>query len=143
MKLTPEKTLKFLDFGFAHAHGAMFSGESSITGHTRDYSPPEQFLPNRPGEPPRTDVRSDLYSVAATAYALLTASQPPIATHREADVKAGRPDPLRNPTDLEPRIPRALSAVLLGALSLNPDDRPASAADLRRMISSAFSQVRR
>ena len=97
------------------------------------YLPPEQALGRA------SDARSDLYSLGAMLYELLT-GEPPfpgedavgiIGRHLNADPVA--------PSRHRPEIPAALDEVVLGLLAKAPDDRPQSAADARRAIETAAS----
>ena len=69
IKRTPEGRYVLLDFGIAKQGTATMT---AAKGLSPDYAPPEQIS----GEP--TDARSDLYSLAATAYCLLV-GQPPVS----------------------------------------------------------------
>lgn len=73
---------------------------------------------------------TDLYSLGATLYNLLT-GRPPVVGPDIAEVLArvrdGRLDP---PRSVVPEIPRPLEAVCLKALSLRPDDRYPTAKSL-------------
>lgn len=77
----------------------------------------------RRGEPP--DARSDVYSLGAILYELLTASAPPPAT------------PPR-PSMLAPEVSGALDAVVLKALAADPADRYQTAGEL----AEAYAQAR-
>lgn len=131
IKLTPDGRLTLLDFGLARetqlAPGATVS---AVVGYTPHYAPLEQIQGSGISE------RSDLYAVGATLYRLLTDTVPPDALARAALVLQGDADPLRPPAALNPAVPQALSDLLLQTLALNPDDRPASASELRERLQS-------
>ena len=135
LKLTPDGTLFLLDFGLAK--GALWqthlTGGGSITGYTPAYAPLEQI------QGTGTDARSDLYAVGATLYHLLAGAPPPDALTRTATIVRRQPDPLRPPHVQNPTIPAAVGAILLHAMELNPDDRPASAMVLRAALRAAPS----
>lgn len=63
--LTPEATIKFIDFGVARKFKGSKSKDTVAIG-TYGYAPPEQY---GKGE---TDARSDVYTLGATLYHLLT-----------------------------------------------------------------------
>lgn len=73
IKRTAKGTFVLLDFGISKQGGGTLAGARALSPH---YSPPEQMR----GHP--TDERSDLYSLAATAYHLLTLAPPDPSTNR-------------------------------------------------------------
>ena len=74
------------------------------------------------------DARSDIYSIAATLYHLLTGVMP------DSD-----PEKIKSPSELDDRIGEGLSVVLMKALSRDPKDRFQTAGALLR----AFREVYR
>jgi len=119
IKLTPDGRIKLVDFGLVKL---MAHDESRtitvIQGRgTAAYTPLEQYG----GDIGHTDARSDIYSLGATLYHLLTNQPPPDAKQRFL-----RPDSLTPPRTLNSDIsPRAERAILV-ALAMHPSDRPAS-----------------
>ncbi len=111
---------------------AVRRGEKSAAG-TPGFTAPEVFGDG--GETPATDV----YSLAALAYILLTLGAPfggasPLETlHLQA---SQRPRPL---TELRHDLPPSIDNVLLRALDPNPIIRPQNARDLAKAISEALS----
>ncbi len=76
---------------------------------------------------------TDVYSLGATLYTLLT-GQPPFRGEKEevlANVRQGRFPP---PRQIRPQVPRALEAICLKAMSLRPDQRYDSAQELAAEI---------
>jgi S1-C subfamily serine protease len=102
-----------------------------VVGYTLHYAALEQIQ----GE--RTGPRSDLYSLAATLYQLLTGRIPVDALKRAADLLNDEEDPLPSITSLNPDVPAPFAAVLMRALSLKPSLRPASAAEMRAALMDA------
>jgi serine/threonine protein kinase len=88
------------------------------------YVSPEQTA----GE--RIDHRSDLYSLGATLYALLT-GRPPCEGFNTADtvlrIQTQRPDP---PTKYHLAVPAIFEGVVMRLLAKRPDDRFADATQL-------------
>jgi serine/threonine protein kinase len=134
LKLTAKGKIVLLDFGLAKgAAGQMTVAGTlnrSVFGYSPNYAPLEQIQ----GE--RTLPRSDLYSLAATLYHLLTGQMPPDALTRATTIFNDEPDPLVPIEMVNPAVPSGLSSVIKQALSLNPKQRPASAAEMRKALLS-------
>lgn len=133
LKVTPKGQIILLDFGLAKGNPSEMGGKSttkSIFGYSRNYASLEQI------QGTGTDPRSDLYSLAATLYHLLTGIPPEDALTRAMSVLSERPDPLEPASQLNQNVPRGLSAVLTMAMDLNADLRPQSARQMREMIDS-------
>jgi serine/threonine protein kinase/S1-C subfamily serine protease len=142
LKLTAQGKVVLLDFGLAKgAAGQMTRTNSglSVVGYTLNYAALEQIQ----GE--RTGPRSDLYSLAATLYQLLTGRIPEDALKRAADMFDDKEDPLAPPNKINPEVPDHFSSVLMKALSLKPSLRPASAAEMRDALNDqsapAFAHI--
>src|SRR5262249_24400680 len=110
---------------------------------TPRYMSPEQAL----AQHGLVDHRTDVYSLGATLYELLT-RRPAFdgATLPEVVVQILERDPLP-PRRLNPLVPRDLETIILKAMSRRPDDRYASAKgladDLRRYRAGEPIQARR
>ncbi len=89
---------------------------------TPAYMSPEQSR----GELDQLGPRSDVYSLGATLYCLLTGAAPVQSENLESVLRAVQTGNFPPPRDLDPRIDRTLEAVCLKAMALNPDDRYAS-----------------
>jgi serine/threonine protein kinase len=133
IKLTPRGSVVLLDFGLAKglpSHTA--SGPaSSVFGYSLNFAPLEQM------QGAGTDARSDLYSLAATLYFLLTAVRPPDALTRAAATVKQQPDPLRPAHLIQAQVPAAVGQILQRAMSQNAPLRHASATDLRAALRQA------
>jgi len=131
LKLTARDQIILLDFGLAKGNptdAGHQTAAKSIFGYSRNYASLEQI------QGTGTDPRSDLYSLAATLYHLLTGVPPEDALTRAMAVLSNRPDPLRPANAMRAEIPRGVAGVLQNALSLNADERPAAAAKMREML---------
>jgi len=130
LKVTEEGQI-VLDFGLAkgQAEGmSRMTAGHSIHGYTPHYAPLEQI------QGAGTDARSDLYSLAATLYHLMTGFTPADAFSRAAVVVTGQPDPLRPPSELNPQVPQPVADTLMQAMSQSRDQRPTGASEMRRML---------
>jgi serine/threonine protein kinase/sugar lactone lactonase YvrE len=131
LKLTPRGEVVLLDFGLAKNAAATMTSGASVLGYTPQYAPLEQIRGSG------TEARSDLYSLAATIYALLTNTAPMNALERAGAVLAGQPDPLPSLRSLNSSVPPALSDLIMRCLAINAADRPQSAAAVRALIATA------
>ncbi len=130
LKLTSRGQIILLDFGLAKGQGGDISRvtAASIFGYTPNYAPLEQI------QGLGTDLRSDLYSLAATIYHLLTGIKPPDALSRAAALVNGQQDPLRSASQTNPAVTPQLDEVLKKAMAQNRDQRYASAEDMRKAL---------
>ncbi len=117
IKLTPAGTVKLVDFGLVKL---LYSDEERtitvLEGRgTLPYTPLEQYA----GEPSTTDMRSDIYSLGATLYHLLTGQPPP-----DAKTRFLNPGSLIPPRKLNPSVSPHVEKAILWAMELHPDNRP-------------------
>jgi serine/threonine protein kinase len=73
---------------------------------------------------------SDVYGLGATLYTLLAGKAPFAGDDVGTTLRRVREGEFPRPRQLDPSIDRALEAVCLKAMALNPEDRYASASDL-------------
>jgi serine/threonine-protein kinase len=101
---------------------------------TPAYMSPEQAA----GDIDRLGPRSDVYSLGATLYYLLTGHPPFEGEDIGAVLRAVQHGAVRSPRMLEPTLDRPLEAICLTAMALRPEDRYASvralADDLERWL---------
>jgi serine/threonine-protein kinase len=113
---------KLLDFGLAKRmisttdESVQLTGEGSITGSPL-YMAPEQATG---GEP---DARSDVYSLGAVTYYMLT-GRPPFPGDNAIKVMiAQASEPVTPPSVYRPDIPADLEAIVLRCLAKSPSER--------------------
>lgn len=126
IKVTPHGIVKLVDFGLVKE---LLSDDiqtvTVVQGRgTVAYTPLEQY-----GSDSYTDTRSDIYSFAATIYHLL-GGEPP-ADAKERFLRAGA---LKSIRDINPKVTAKVERVIFMALSMQPDDRPATVSELRDML---------
>jgi hypothetical protein len=112
---------KLLDFGLVLPTAIL--GEVALTEEriilgTPLYMSPEQAKGGR-----ELDRRSDIYSLGAVAYYMLTGRPPFQADGRAAVLIAHARDPVEPPSRIHPRIPEDLERVVLRCLAKPPDQR--------------------
>jgi|GEM_PF-3021491 len=137
IKLTPRGRVVLLDFGLAKGLPSQTTSGSgpSVFGYSLHFAPLEQMQGSG------TDPRSDLYSLAATLYYLLTAVRPPDALTRAAATVKLQPDPLRPAHVIQAQVPAAVGHILHRAMSQNSARRHASAAELRAALRQAANEA--
>ena len=131
LKVTTKGQIILLDFGLAKGHvtdAGHQTAAKSIFGYSRNYASLEQI------QGTGTDPRSDLYSLAATLYHLLTNTAPEDALTRAMAVLSRKRDPLVPANRIVADIPAGVAYVLERALDLDAAQRPASAAIMRSML---------
>jgi hypothetical protein len=136
LKLTDRGQIILLDFGLAKGYaGTQETDAESIIGYTPHYAPLEQI------QGAGTGTRSDLYSLGATLYHLLTNEKPPDALTRVTEVIGSRPDPLIPASSLNEHVTKELAAILTQALALDTDARLGSATEMRRLLREASTTL--
>lgn len=133
LKLTSRGQIILLDFGLAKGNptdAGHQTAAKSIFGYSRNYASLEQI------QGTGTDPRSDLYSLAATLYHLITGVAPEDALTRAMSVLSQQPDPLIPAHKLRPALPLGVSGILLNAMDLNSSLRPESALKMREMLAN-------
>ncbi len=88
------------------------------------------------------DVKSDIYSLGATLYYLLTARPPVDALERSIDMLEGKPDPLVSPTQYNPKVPPEIAEAIIKALEIKRENRFDSAAIMRQFLKTAFVRIK-
>lgn len=132
LKLTARGQIILLDFGLAKGQTggdvSRATTAASIFGYTPNYAPLEQI------QGLGTDSRSDLYSLGATLYHLMTGVKPPDALTRAAALVNGQEEPLPPASVANPAIPHDVDAVLARAMAQNRDQRYPSATEMRNAL---------
>jgi serine/threonine protein kinase len=124
IKVTPAGNVKLVDFGLVKVLAP--DDQRTITvvqgRGTVQYIPLEQYG----GDTGHTDARSDIYSLGATLYHLLS-GQPPL----DAKQRFLKPKSLPLLHTLNPDVSQQTEQAILWCLAMHPDDRPPSVTDLR------------
>ena len=127
IKITPAGRVKLVDFGLVKTLSP--DDQRTVTvvqgRGTVQYIPLEQYG----GDTGHTDVRSDIYSLGATLYHLLT-GQPPL----DAKQRFLKPKSMRSPRSLNPEVSSQTDQAILWSLAMHPDERPDSVAEFRSTL---------
>ena len=124
-------TVKVGDFGLSISTLARAESALTTTGllvGTPSFASPEQLR----GDP--LDLRSDIYSLGATFYYLLTGELPHPAKDLVQLITQVLQQPPRAPHEVRPEVPRGLSRVVLRALAKSPSARHADYHALRQAL---------
>jgi hypothetical protein len=124
VRMTRDGRCKLLDFGALSAFGV-----SDVVAGTPSSVPPEAFS----GAP--LDQRTDLYSLGALAYWMLTGRHAYPARRLE-DLPVHWRTPPPPPSALAPDVPKELDALVSSLLDADPLGRPASAAEVIARLTS-------
>jgi len=128
---TKDRVVKIMDFGLAKMTEEV-RRSATVIGGTPYYMAPEQAAGQQ------VDHRTDLYALGVTLFELVTGSVP----FREGDVThqhrhAPAPDPRERIADL----PEPLAALILRLMAKAPDERPATTAEVVRILEKLLAQL--
>jgi hypothetical protein len=126
-----------IDFGLVINHGS--EKDKGLILGTPQYMPPEQAQP-RGGFGP-VNATSDIYSLGATFYFMLTGRPPFIGRDPRKIIKRVVTEAVRDPVELNNEIPRRLADICLKCLEKNQRDRYTAArllaADLEKELKAS------
>lgn len=116
LMLNKDGHIKIIDFGIAREYTGRKADTMPLG--TKGYASPEHFTKH-------TDERSDIFTVGATAYQLLTGKNPQDPPYTI--------QPIRK---VDPKLSQGLEKVILKATAPNPDDRYQTARELANALES-------
>jgi hypothetical protein len=118
-------SVKIVDFGLAKELG----GKNSMTAEGIVLGTPHYISPEQ-GRGRAVDHRSDIYSLGATFYNLVTGKPPFEGTSQVSVIVAHVNEPLAPPHELRAGIPETASRVILRMMAKSPDGRYPTYAEL-------------
>ena len=132
IKITPRGQVYLVDFGLVKVVEGSQETTTGARGLTPGYSPPEQY------GSARTDARSDIYSLGATLYAVLTGMPPAdgLAIMMEQDELV----PIRKKNG---KVNQNLAATIEKAINVKPEDRIQTAAAFKQALLEASDTIQR
>ena len=146
IQITPEGSVKVLDFGIAHASQHATTIASAATTDAAAVTAP--FRPGQPGTPPYMapeqlmgrpgDERSDVYSLGVVLFEMAAGRRPYKETDT-ADLVLVQARGVPRAEVVDPRVPHLLADVIAKALAVDLDARFQTAAD----VEAALADVER
>jgi hypothetical protein len=130
IKITPSGQAVLVDFGIAKEYHPSKATTMGARAVTPGYSSPEQYGKKT------TDTRSDVYSLGATAYTMLTGQRPA----ESVDLLAGIAPPTKSVHELNPLVSTGISAVIKRSMQVNRQERQANANEFKGGLVQAMSQ---
>jgi serine/threonine protein kinase len=127
--------IKILDFGIAKAVGRETQTTSGVMKGKFAYMAPEQCR----GEP--VDRRSDIFALGVLLFESTTGRRLFARANEAATLRAVLLEPMAKPSDVFPDYPPALEAICLRALAPEPEQRYATAAEMRRDLAAAIHSL--
>jgi tetratricopeptide (TPR) repeat protein len=130
---TKDQIVKIMDFGIAKSLEEV-RRSATIVGGTPFYMAPEQAA----GQP--VDHRADLYAFGVTLFHLVTGRLPfpdGDVTYRHCH------EPAPEAREIDMTVPEPLSNLIMDLMAKQPDERPASAADVGAALRSVLDTAKR
>jgi serine/threonine protein kinase/photosystem II stability/assembly factor-like uncharacterized protein len=115
IKITPDDRAILVDFGIAKESAPGSRTQTGAQGVTPGFSPPEQY--SGLGTTPA----SDIYSLGATLYAVITGKKPPDSISLMVGGAKFKP-----PDEINVNVSHEVSQAIVHAMQVKPDDRPQS-----------------
>lgn len=136
MLIREDGTVKVTDFGIAVAmSNATLTHTMSVLGSVHYFSPEQ-------AKGKFADEKSDIYSLGAVLYELVTGQVPFEGDSPVAVALKHLQDTARRPTALNPAVPQALENCIMQALSKAPHDRQQTVAAFKEDMVTAMSAER-
>ncbi|WP_395806460.1 protein kinase [Archangium minus] len=124
--LTFEGRVKVVDFGIAKAADQASETRSGVLKGKYSYMSPEQASGQK-----RLDCRSDIFALGVVLYELLTGMRLFKRLTDMATLQAVSECRILPPSQINPRVPKDLDAIVMKALTREPEDRYSEALELQ------------
>ena len=134
--LTPEGTVKLMDFGIAMVKGEQRLTQVNRVVGTVEYIAPEIIQGKEPSS------ATDIYAVGVTMYELLTGKLP---FEGNTDYNLMQDILKKKPLSVDKMnasVPKALNNIVMKALEKNPEDRFLSAKEFQQALITAFPELK-
>jgi len=122
IRITPQGQAILVDFGIAKSYDPSLKTSTGARALTPGYAPIEQYGQGK------TDARTDIYALGATAYTMLTGERPLESVQRTVE------DTLKPINLINPTLSEALAQAISKAMSIDPNKRFASATAFKHAL---------
>jgi serine/threonine-protein kinase len=136
MMLTPDGTVKLMDFGIAKAAADRRLTQAGHTVGSLYYMSPEQINGAQ-----NLDARSDLYSLGVSLYEVVTGRRPFQGDSDYSIMAAHLQSTPVPPIQIDPSVPAPLNQIILTAIAKDPAQRFQSADAFRAALESVQGQM--
>jgi TonB family protein len=133
--LTSDGDVKLCDFGIAKAVSKASHTQVGALKGKLQYMSPEQAW----GRP--LDGRSDIFSLGAVLFEMVTGERLFPGDSELSVLEAVRQGRIRSPRQVDPSIPREVDEIVTRALAIEPQDRFASAGEMKQRIEAALAAL--
>ncbi|MEZ5356822.1 MAG: serine/threonine-protein kinase [Bryobacteraceae bacterium] len=133
--VTPDGLLKLMDFGLALQQTAPRLTQTGAAVGSYAYMSPEQVRAEA------LDLRTDIYSVGAVLFELLTGRPPFVCDSAYALMRAHTQEDPPAPSKLEPGLPPEIDRLVLKALEKDPALRYRSASEFREALQRTTAAI--
>lgn len=121
-----------VDFGIAKMY-ELDSTTTAVRHCSPGYGAPEHYAHG-------TDTRTDIYSLAATFYTILTGTTPIDSLYRMTWLSSKGVDPLKSAHEVAPDVPPAVADVLTRAMAINSNNRYATVEEFWDTLNEAVPE---
>jgi serine/threonine-protein kinase len=125
---------KLLDFGLAKPTSLEGNGEAQLTMEGTVTGSPLFMSPEQAQGDDRVDARSDIYSLGAVMYFMLTGQPPFVADNPLKVIIAHATQEVVPPRQINPDISIEMEEIIMRCLEKDPDDRFQDVASLQRVL---------
>ena len=139
--LLNDGAIRLLDFGIARMRDDT-PDDPRLTVNGRAMGTPGFMSPEQArGDWDQVDERTDVWSVGATMFALLTGHEVHQAEMQHELLVAAMTEPAPKIQELVPEVPDRVAMVIDRALAFRPEDRWGTAAEMQRNVQTAMALV--
>ncbi len=135
--ITKDGAAKLGDLGLARSENG--DDRLTVTGHL--VGTPAFMSPEQASGEDTIDIRSDIYSLGATLFALITGRQPFIGNSPVAVAAKALTQPAPDPRSIVPTLSAQISNIVLRAMAKAPQDRFQTPQELREALQDALGQT--